>query len=112
MKTIFQLKQVVFSNHLQRDVLRDLCGVPSRVIDDAEGRKEGPGAPCPYCGGTDRFKIIDLDGNVQIFCRQACFDGRKFGDLIDGIKRAQGLTTGQATRKLQGYLTERGNIDS
>lgn len=108
---ISELKQIVFSNRLQRDVLRNLCGVPSRVIDDAEGRKEGPGAPCPYCGGRDRFKVRNLDGDVQLFCRNSdCLGG--WVDLIDGIKKARNLTAGQAARKLEGYLTERGYIET
>ena len=111
MKSIFELKQIVFSNRLQRDVLRDLCGVPSKVIEAAEGRKEGHGDPCPYCGGNDRFKVRNLDGDVRLFCRQNDCLGR-WVDLIDGIKRAQGLTTGQAARKLEGYLTERGYIET
>ena len=108
---IEDLKAVVRNYGLQADVLRDLCGVPQEVIDAAEGRKEGPGHSCPYCGGKDRFKIIDLAGDMKIFCRQGCFEGKKYGDEIDGIMKAHNLADkGEAKRELEEWLIDRGYL--
>lgn len=111
MKSIFELKQIVFSNRLQRDVLRDLCGVPSSVIEAAENgwKRE---FPCPKCGGNTRFRIFDLESG-SIYCSHCCRNGAEgSGDIIGAIIWAQGLTTAQAARKLEGYLTERGYIET
>ncbi|WP_354145270.1 primase-helicase zinc-binding domain-containing protein [Altererythrobacter litoralis] len=28
--------------------------------------------PCPYCGGTDRFRIQNWQGELKHHCRQQC----------------------------------------
>ena len=117
MTSIADLKATVRAHGLQAEVLRELCGVPQEVIDAAEGRKEGPGHPCPYCGGHDRFKIKDFDRDMRIFCRKGdtckhkCFGGKKNGDEIDLIMKYNNLADkGKAARKLEELLIDRGYI--
>lgn len=33
--------------------------------------------PCPFCGGKDRYRFDDLNGDGTWFCNQACAPGGK-----------------------------------
>ena len=42
----------------------------------------GKNAPCPMCGGRDRFKFFDTDRNGTWFCRQCSPEGGAGADLV------------------------------
>ena len=54
---IKELKDVIISRNLQRGIWQDLTAVYDSYWDAFEGRTEGRGEPCPFCGGTNRFKL-------------------------------------------------------
>ncbi|MBR4750696.1 MAG: hypothetical protein IK077_02945, partial [Thermoguttaceae bacterium] len=63
-----------------------LAGVPSELIEHARqtGRERATGAPCPICGGVDRFKLVrPKDGGAGwlAFCRQCGGGGRSYTPL-------------------------------
>lgn len=58
-----------------REVLTSVAGIPGDLLD-------GRNHPCPKCGGTDRFRLIDADAGAA-FCNQ-CFRERN-GDGIAAV---------------------------
>ncbi|MEM8494352.1 MAG: primase-helicase zinc-binding domain-containing protein [Planctomycetota bacterium] len=50
-----------------REILTSVAGIPGDLLD-------GRNHPCPRCGGTDRFRLIDADAGA-VFCNQ-CFRER------------------------------------
>jgi len=80
------------------DIFRTVAGVD---LDASCQRRHGP---CPRCGGTDRFRAIDLD-NGALFCN-ACFSqhngdgiaalgwltGRPFNEVVDMLCEYLGAT--------------------
>ena len=46
------------------EILAALGGVPRDILD-------GQHHPCPKCGGTDRFRLVDRDAGA-LYCNQ-CF---------------------------------------
>lgn len=63
-------------------IINRIAGVSLDILDGRHG-------PCPKCGGTDRFRFSDLDGNGSSICNQ-CPDG-KCGDGFATISRLTGL---------------------
>lgn len=86
---ITELKSLAHGRWL--DIFRTVAGVD---LDPGCQRRHGP---CPRCGGTDRFRAIDLD-NGALFCN-GCFShengdgisalgwltGRPFNEVVDTL---------------------------
>lgn len=58
-------------------------------------------APCPRCGGKDRFRFDDRDGHGSWFCNQ-CIP--KSGDGFQLTKNALGLSFPEALKAVAGVL--------
>lgn len=62
----------------------------------------GKGAPCPICGGNDRFTYDNRHGRGDWICRK-CNDGdRKAGDGFELICKSAGLTFRELMLELDG----------
>lgn len=60
-----------------KDILGTL-GVDAKYLQDKHG-------PCPFCGGTDRFRWDNKDGKGTFYCSQCgAGDGVKFVRLLKG----------------------------
>lgn len=62
---------------------------------------DGGHHPCPKCGGTDRFRLIDAEAGA-LYCN-GCF-ASKNGDIIAGLGWLRGWTFQQTTKELTAYL--------
>ena len=62
------------------------CGIESKFLQNKHG-------PCPMCGGEDRFRYDDKDGNGNWFCNQ-CGSGNGF----ELIKQVKGLSFDDALK--------------
>ena len=76
------------------EVLSALGGVPADILD-------GKNHPCPGCGGTDRFRMIDVAAGA-LFCNQ-CFN-RDNGDGIAALMWLRGWDFKTAVAELAKYL--------
>lgn len=76
------------------DILRDVAGIPAELLD-------GRNHPCPRCGGSDRFRMIDR-GRGAVFCNQ-CFDKRN-GDFIAAVMWMKDCSFPQALERTGQYL--------
>src|SRR5262245_59372370 len=72
------------------ELLADVGGIPSDLLD---GRHH----PCPRCGGTDRFRLIDVAAGA-VLCN-SCFHEHN-GDGIAAIGWARGWTFQDAVLRL------------
>ncbi|MEX3815830.1 primase-helicase zinc-binding domain-containing protein [Paraburkholderia sp. BR13439] len=64
----------------------------------------GNGAPCPICGGEDRFTYDNRNGRGDWVCRQ-CNDGRpSAGDGLQLIAKVSGIGLYRLMRQLDGGL--------
>lgn len=62
----------------------------------------GKGAPCPICGGNDRFTYDNNRGRGDWVCRK-CNDGdRKAGDGFELICKSAGMTFRELMVELEG----------
>src|SRR6516165_5952154 len=61
----------------------------------------GKNAPCPMCGGRDRFKFFDTDGNGTWFCRQCSPEGGAGADLV---MRFHGLAFRDAAKLIEEHV--------
>ncbi len=57
------------------DILQAL-GVPAEYLNSKRHQ------PCPYCGGRDRYRFTDYQGNGGFICNQCTPDGGSGFDLI------------------------------
>ncbi len=55
--------------------------------------------PCPMCGGSDRFRYDDREGNGTFYCNQ-CGPG----DGIDLVSRLKGLSLGEVQKEIARLL--------
>ncbi len=76
------------------ELLSELGGVPSEVLD-------GRNHPCPKCGGTDRFRLIDVEAGA-LYCNQ-CFNHDN-GDGIAALRWLTGWTFPEAVNALAEYM--------
>lgn len=76
------------------EVLAAVCGIDRQLLD-------GRNHPCPLCGGTDRFRMIDAEAGA-LFCNQ-CF-GRNNGDGIAAVQWLQGVGFRTACERITNYL--------
>jgi putative DNA primase/helicase len=65
---------------------------------DAKHLKKG--APCPLCGGTDRFWFYDTNGDGTWFCR-----GCGKGSGVDLVMRLCGLEFRDAAKLIEKYIS-------
>lgn len=77
-----------------RDVLSALGGISADVLD-------GKHHPCPKCGGTDRFSLMNEEAGA-LLCR-ICFD-KKNGDGIAALQWLRGWDFLTTMRELAQYL--------
>jgi len=82
-------------------ILSALGGIPSHVLD-------GNHHPCPKCGGTDRFRFTDADGDGSVICNQCIrtgngldtlmwLTGRKFYDVVVLVAEHLGVPASTST---------------
>ena len=76
------------------DLLQELGGLSPDVLD-------GHHHPCPRCGGSDRFRLIDADAGA-LFCNQ-CFS-EKNGDGISALQWLCGWSFREALEALASRL--------
>lgn len=76
------------------DILSSLGGLPQDVLD-------GQHHPCPRCGGTDRFRLVDAEQGA-VLCNQ-CFHERN-GDGISALEWARGWSFPEALHHVAEYL--------
>lgn len=67
---------------------------------------DGNHHPCPICGGTDRFRYDDIDGNGSFFCNQC---QPRSGDSITLIQKIYGLSLRDAIDKIN-YVIDKNNF--
>lgn len=85
------------------DILRDLCGVPSDVIDAAASGKKRE-FPCPKCGGSTRFRVLDVERGA-VYCSHCCASKEAGnGDVFGAVKWFNGVDFNDACRLLDRYL--------
>lgn len=67
-------------------ILSQLAGADPDILD-------GKHHPCPKCGGQDRFRFTDLEGNGSLLCNQCGRTGDGFGSIqfFSGKKFIQAL---------------------
>ena len=106
-------------------------GVPLRFVDEAGGQVRVlreqvvyrvPGgddavAPCPLCGGTDRFQYTDKFGEGNYHCRSCgaggglklahAVRGGRFSELLDDIESLVGSVRPASSPGLAGPSLER-----
>jgi len=85
-----------------RTNLLDLVGRDThlkRVSTTDGGEYAGP---CPFCGGTDRFRV--KPGRGRWWCRQ-CSDDSRWGDAIAYVMRRDGIDFREACEHLDGPPT-------
>jgi P4 family phage/plasmid primase-like protien len=58
-------------------------------------------SPCPKCGGKDRYRFTNLDGNGSILCNQC---GRDIGDGFGAIQWFTGKKFGEVLAEVAEYL--------
>lgn len=76
------------------EILARLGGCDAELFD-------GEHHPCPKCGGTDRFRLIDADAGAAL-CNQ-CFRERN-GDGFAAVQWLLGVPFGQALERVAEYL--------
>jgi hypothetical protein len=64
------------------DLLVNVAGIPRDLLD-------GKRHPCPRCGGTDRFRLIDAPKGA-VYCNQCFHSG--CGDFLAAIKHYRGVS--------------------
>ena len=76
------------------EILAHVAGISADVLD---GRHH----PCPKCGGTDRFRMVDTAAG-SLLCNQ-CFKSRN-GDGFAAVQWSRGIDFVSAAREVAGYL--------
>ncbi|MGI6417834.1 MAG: DUF3987 domain-containing protein [Thermoguttaceae bacterium] len=78
------------------EILRALGGLPGELLD-------GKNHPCPRCGGNDRFRFSNLDGNGSCYCNQ-CFRADNDGDGLAALQWLRGWDFPTAKAELAKHL--------
>ena len=72
------------------------AGIRDSALDGRHG-------PCPKCGGKDRFRFTDMDGDGSVLCNQ-CPDGKTLGDGFASLQWWNGCSFPDAVRFVAGQL--------
>lgn len=72
------------------EILSAIAGLSLDILD-------GKAHPCPKCGGKDRFRFTNMDGDGSIICNQCA--KRLCGDGIEAAKWATGWTFLESMRR-------------
>lgn len=86
--------------------LRQTVDLLTLVVNDTHLRKVGVNwyaGPCPFCGGHDRFVLKHTQDGWRWLCRH-CTDG-KYHDVIDYVRRRDGIDFKEALMRLGGDLS-------
>lgn len=75
------------------DILGHVGGLPADCLD-------GKHHPCPKCGGTDRFRLIDAEAGA-VLCTHCCTN---CGDGIAAVQWSLGVPFKEAIQQIGGYL--------
>ena len=82
-----------------REILRDLAGLQPEQLSNRH-------QPCPACGGRDRYRFDDRDGNGSWFCNQC--GGKDHlgggGSGLDLLMRVRRWSFRQACAEVERYL--------
>lgn len=76
------------------DILADVAGIPRDVLD-------GKHHPCPWCGGTDRFRLLDRAAGA-VFCSHCL--STKCGNFFGAVRRAKNCDFQTAIAVVADYL--------
>lgn len=81
------------------DLLAHLAGLSFDQLTDEH-------QPCPLCGGTDRYRFDDIDGNGTWFCNQCGGPNRSggAGNGLDLLMRKTGWDFATAAQRIEGHL--------
>jgi putative DNA primase/helicase len=77
------------------EILSRLGGIPQDILD-------GKHHPCPKCGGVDRFRFTNRNGDGSLLCNQ-CFN-KGNGDGISALEWLTGQGFGDTIKRLAEYL--------
>lgn len=93
----YDIDQVrAYARHRWPEILQALCGISPDLLT-------GEHCPCPRCGGTDRFRFSDMDGNGSAICNQCLKDagdgfavvqhytGKKFAEVLAMVAEYLGI---------------------
>ena len=81
------------------DLLAHFCGLTAKQLTDKH-------QPCPLCGGEDRYRFDDLDGNGSWYCNQCGGKDQSggAGNGMDMLMRRTGLTYPKACKRIEQHL--------
>jgi len=82
-----------------RDILEALAGLPAEQLSNRH-------QPCPVCGGRDRYRFDDRDGNGSWFCNQCGGKDHRGGGGtgMDLLMRVRRWSFRQACEEVERYL--------
>ena len=87
---------------LDKDEVKSLAnGRWSEILAPYFPTNDGKHSPCPKCGGKDRFRFSDLDGNGSCICNQ-CF--RTGGDGLAAIQWFTGCSFVRSVQETASFL--------
>ena len=66
-------------------------------------KTDGKHGPCPICGGKDRFRFDDKDGDGTWYCNQG-HNGKNAGDGFSLIAYKQGISNADAFQEVAQFL--------
>src|SRR5262245_33029533 len=87
-----EIKAAVSSRWLE--ILASVAGIPGELLD-------GKGHPCPKCGGTDRFSLIDETAGA-VLCRKCFF--KQNGDGLSAVAWMCGCDFPEAIKRVASFL--------
>ena len=90
--TIDQIKVAAHGREL--DILEHVAGIPADLLD-------GKHHPCPACGGTDRFRMIDA-ATGAVLCNQCCKEN--CGDFIAAVQHYRRVLLPEALKLIGEFL--------
>jgi hypothetical protein len=79
------------------ELLAALAEIPPNLLD-------GCGHPCPKCGGTDRFSLVDRSAGA-VLCRRCFSKGN--GDWLSAVAWHRGVSLSEAIRLAADHLEAR-----
>jgi P4 family phage/plasmid primase-like protien len=72
-----------------------------RLLGWTPQQTSGQHGPCPNCGGRDRFRFTNMDGDGSVFCNRCLRDG---GDGLAVLEHFAQCSFVEAKKKLAEYL--------